>query len=87
MFNFFDEIKSGLRKVDDKLNSYCMINLSGKLLYVEGHKGILALSKELVVFKTKFTKVSVTGEGMLLEELSENTLKISGKIQKVEEER
>jgi len=85
MFNFFEEIKKGLKKTDNEFNGYNIINMSGRLVYVEGHRGLLALSKELVVFKTKHKNISVVGKDMILEELSENTLKISGEIQKVEE--
>lgn len=85
MFNFFGEVKEGLRNAKDMdLTVYNLINISGKILYVEGHCGLLTLSKDLIIFKIKNGRVVVEGEGMFLQELTENTLKITGKIKKVE---
>ncbi len=86
MFNFFNEIKSNLKnKTLHGLDSFNIINLSGNLLYVEGHTGLVTLSKELISFKVKGAVFLVEGQNMLLCELSENTLKISGQIKKVEQ--
>ena len=68
-----------------EIESFNMINMSGQLLYVEGHKGLVTLSKELVSFKIKKGIVLVEGEDLSLLELSENTIKIDGKIKKVEQ--
>lgn len=85
MFNFFDEIKKGLKGVEtDLLNSYNLVNISGKVLYVEGHKGITILSKERVAFKVKHGRVTVEGKNLILQELTENTMKIVGEIRLVE---
>lgn len=85
MFNFFDEIKKGIANVEpDLLNSYNIVNISGKILYVEGHKGLTTLSKELVAFKVKRGRIVVEGKNMYLNELTENTMKIVGEIVKVE---
>lgn len=85
MFNFFGEVKESLKNSKDlNLSSYNIINISGKILYVEGHCGLVTLSKEIIAFKINGGRVVVEGEDMLLQELTENTLKISGKIKKVE---
>lgn len=84
MFNFFDEIKSKARLKNDVLVDYNMVNISGKLLYVEGHKGITILSPNSVAFKVKGGRIVVEGENLMLLELSENTMLIQGKIDKVE---
>ena len=84
MFNFFDEIKKGTVVEPDLLNSYNLVNISGKILYVEGHKGLTLLSKEIITFKVKSGRVCVEGKDMVLSELSENTMKILGQIDKVE---
>lgn len=81
MFNFFDEIKS---KNQNMLDTFQIINMSNKILYAEGHKGLVSLSKELISFKVKDGRIVVEGEEMFLLELTENTIKISGKIKKVE---
>ncbi len=86
MFNFFGEIKQNLRRAKDlDFVGFNIVNISGKLLYVEGHMGLVLLSKENVRVKIKNGIISVFGKDMILQELSENTLKISGKITKVEQ--
>jgi len=84
MFNFFDEIKQNLKK-NDFLPSYNLINLSGKILYVEGHCGLTILSSTVISFKIKKGRIIVEGTDLFLSELSQNTLKIEGNIKKVEE--
>ncbi len=84
MFNFFDEIKNNLKK-SDFLPSFNLINLSGKILYVEGHCGLTILSPSTIAFKIKKGRIVVEGENLFLSELSQNTLKIEGNIKKIEE--
>ena len=78
MFNFFGEIKKDL-----KVDEFHIINISNRILYVEGHRGIKMLTKSLVVFRVKNGSVEVEGEGLNLSELTENTLKISGEIKRI----
>lgn len=86
MFNFFNEVKENIKNSQTfDLNSFNIINVSGKLLYVEGHKGLITLSKELVSFRVEKSVVIVEGENMILIELSDTTIKIGGKINKVEQ--
>jgi len=86
MFNFFNEVKENL-KDSNKLNldTFNLVNISGRVLYVEGHLGLVTLSKELISFKVKKAVVIVEGKDLVLAELSENTLKICGIIKKVEQ--
>ncbi len=84
MFNFFDEIKKSVGSVEQNLQSYNLVMLSGRALYVEGHLGLSLLSKELIGFKVKRGRVTVEGENLVLHELTENTLTITGQIKKVE---
>ena len=86
MFNFFNEIKENLKNPKGlDLNGFNIINLSGHLLYVEGHLGLITLSKELISFKVKKAVIMVEGKDMILSELSEGTIKICGQILKVEQ--
>ncbi len=86
MFNFFDEIKKNLRGLDKfDLSGFHIVNIDGKLLYVEGLTGLVTLSKESVVVKIKNGFLKIDGENLSLEELCEDTIKISGKIVKVEQ--
>ena len=84
MFNFFSEIK---RNVNKTINAeiFNLINVSGQILYLEGHKGLLSLSKDIISVKVKDAVLIIEGEDMILSELSENTVKICGKIKKVEQ--
>ncbi len=85
MFNFFDEIKKSASKLEPNVfNSYNLVNISGKILYVEGHCGLCTLSSELIAFKVKNGRVVVEGKDLLLNELTENTMKIVGEIVRVE---
>lgn len=86
MFNFFGEVKNNIKNSNNlDFNAFNIINISGNLLYVEGHYGLLTLSKDLISFKVKKGVIIVEGQDMLLAELNENTLKITGRIKKVEQ--
>ena len=86
MFNFLNEIAEVAKKSKDiALDNFNIINLSGKVLYVEGHMGLITLSKEMVSFKIKKGVVMIEGRNLILAELSENTIKICGEIKKVEQ--
>ena len=83
MFNFFNEVKASLKEVE-KLDNFHLINISNRMLYVEGHRGLLTLTKDIISFKVRGGVVMVEGSGLYLLELTENTIKISGDIKKVE---
>lgn len=86
MFNFFGEIKQNLKDTNKlELDVFNLVNISGKILYAEGHLGLVTLSKELISFKVKRAVIMVSGKDLVLSELSENTLKICGQITKVEQ--
>ena len=86
MFNFLNEVKQNLKNPQGlDLNGFNIINLSGHLLYVEGHLGLVTLSKEIISFKVKKAVIVVEGQDMMLSELSDNTIKITGQIKKVEQ--
>ena len=85
MFNFFNEIKNKIGEIDSDLyNNYNIINVSGKLLYVEGHKGVTIISPDMISFKIKSGRVVVDGKKMFLKEITDNTLLIQGDINKME---
>lgn len=83
MFNFFDELKS-LLKNENFIDKYNIVLVSGKLLYAEGHTGICQLSKEVISFKYKGGIIIVEGKDLVLNELLDTTLKITGDIKRVE---
>lgn len=84
MFNFFDEIKGKSQKCKDKIFDFNLVNISGGILYVEGHMGLTILSPSTIAFKVKSGRVVVEGQCMSLTELTSNTMLIEGKIQKTE---
>ena len=85
MCSFFDEIKKTIVACEPQvLASYNLINISGKILYVEGHLGLTELSRERISFKVKKGRVTVEGEDLLLAELADCTMKIVGQIKLVE---
>jgi len=83
MFNFFSEIKKGL-KDNEIFGEYNLISISGKILYVEGHRGLTFISKELIAFKVKNGRINIEGKNLSLSELTDNVLKISGEIKNIE---
>ncbi len=85
MFNFFNELKKSLSHYQQQtITNYHLVNVSGKMLYVEGHLGLTILSKEMIAFKVKGGRVTVEGANLILSELTENTMKIVGDIKKTE---
>ena len=83
MFNFFEEIKKEL-SMSDLSSEYQLVNISGKIVYVEGHRGLVSLGEELIVFKTKRKIISVSGKDLKLKILSKTTLSIIGEIEAIE---
>lgn len=83
MFNFFDEIKKEL-KLEGLDAGYQIVDVGGKVVYVEGHLGVLRLSDELIMFKTKKKIISVSGRGLKLKILTKTTLSIMGEIESIE---
>lgn len=86
MFNFFNEIKNSAKKIKVS-GRYNLVNISGELVYVEGHKGITLLSSDVVSFKVKDGRINIYGKNLVLSELADDTLKISGQIDKIEADR
>ena len=81
MFNFFDEIKSCVKNINNKYN---IVNMSGKLVYIEGHKGLSVLSKEMICLRVKKGSIKIEGRELILKELYDECVKISGIIEKIE---
>ena len=67
---------------NDLKNSVCFrYLLTG---YVEGHKGLDLLSKNLICLKLKKGRIKIEGKDFVLRELYDDCIKISGKIEKIE---
>jgi sporulation protein YqfC len=82
VFNFFSEIKREL-KLPDFEGGYNIVNINGKTAYIEGHRGLISLSDNLVMIKVKDKIVSVNGCQLKLKQMSSNTMSIVGEIQNI----
>ena len=83
MFNFFNEIKNSVKKIK-VTERYNIINISGQIVYVEGHKGITLLSSDVIAFKIKDGRINIYGKSLSLSELADDTLKVTGVIDRIE---
>lgn len=84
MFNFFDELKTKTTHIKELIHDFNIVNVSGRVLYVEGHAGLTILDKNMIAFKINKGRVVVEGEDLVLSELTSNTMLIEGKILKTE---
>lgn len=82
MFNFFEELK---KKGDGQLLcDYNIVDISGKMIYVEGHLGLTVMTDKMIAFKIKSGRMVIEGNGLFLSELTDNTMLIKGDIVKME---
>ena len=84
IFNFFSELKEKCGLKLEEISPYNIVNIGGQIVYIEGHKGLLKLSGDIISCKLKTGLVEVKGNNMFLKELTENTILIQGKIYKIE---
>ena len=61
-----------------------MVDIAGKVLYIEGHKGLLSFGEEKICIKLKKGEIIVCGKGLSLVKLTQNTIAVRGKIEKVD---
>lgn len=80
MFNFFESLKKEFNLPKELFGKFNVVLVSGNFLYIEGHKGILKLSQENMTFKTKKGVLVVLGSNLVLKELTNTTVAITGKI-------
>lgn len=79
MFNFFEEVKKRAKN-NRLLTDYNILLVSGRLLYVEGHCGVTIINPTLIAFRVKGTRFEVSGRGLEITELTDNTILIEGEI-------
>jgi sporulation protein YqfC len=82
VFNFFSEIKKEL-KLPDIDGGYNLVNINGKAVYIEGHKGLISISSETIQFKVKDKIIIVSGKDLKLKILSSVTSSIAGEIENI----
>lgn len=83
MFNFFIELKKHF-KLDNQISSYQMINMSNRFIYLEGHKGILNFTDNMINIKVKSGVLVIKGKDLFLSEISCDTISIKGEINCIE---
>ncbi len=84
MFNFFDEIVSDFGLEVDFVNSFNLINMSNRLVYVEGQKGIVLISDDAISFRVKKGIVTICGQNLRIKRITNTTLTLVGNIKKIE---
>lgn len=84
MFNFFSEIKKELINENALLGNFNIINMSNQVVYIEGHKGIVSISKDSISLKVKKALIKIYGEDLILRKITKSTLIVEGKIKSVE---
>lgn len=65
------------------LNNYRYINIDGKYVYLEGHKGILHLSDEEISFKLKKKTLNIKGYNLKIKILDNTTSVVEGNVLQV----
>lgn len=84
MFNFFNEIKSKFKGMQDVVLPYQSVMLGNFLLYVEGFSSLITYTKETIVFKVKSGVLTIFGKDLQIKEMSPSTITITGTISQVE---
>lgn len=84
MFNFFNELTNSLNLEFDAVGSFNLVNISNKVVYVEGQKQILKISSEQIIIKVKNGEISITGQDLVIKRITNTTLIIIGKIKQIE---
>lgn len=80
---FFDEIKKSL-KIENLEFASPVVTVFGRVgASVEGHKGVLYFSSEEIRFKTKGRILSISGQNLVIIEVSEHDAVVSGSVEKV----
>ena len=65
-------------------DGYRIVNFSGKAVYVEGIKSILLFDSSQVALKLKKGAIKITGSGIMIKELMQGTILVTGTVTNVE---
>ena len=84
MFNFFSELVADFGIEVDKANSFNIVNMSNKLVYIEGQKGVVKIGSESMSIRVKGGVVVVFGQNLKLKKITGTTVCIVGKIEGIE---
>lgn len=84
MFKFFNEVIADFGLENEVVNSFNIINMSNKLIYIEGHKGVISINSDVISVRVKKGAVCIYGKNLILKKISGTTLCINGEIKKIE---
>ena len=65
---------------DSVFSSYRCLNLSGRAVYVQGHKGFVTFDASRAVFRVEKKRLCVSGENLHIKHLSQTDAVITGEI-------
>lgn len=83
--NLLDEIDSYVAKeYGITFNDYRLVNISGKVLYIEGHTGINILGQNEMSFRLKKKMLTIKGENLIVKYFDKSTAIVLGKIVQVD---
>lgn len=84
MFNFFSELALDYNLNIGEYNQFNLVNLSNRLVYIEGQKGIIKIATDCITFRVKKSVISVFGQNLTIKRITDTTLVISGEIKQIE---
>ena len=84
MFNFFNELALDYNLNIGGYNQFNLVNLSNKLVYIEGQKGIIKISTDCITFRVKKSVISVFGQNLTIKRITDSVLVIAGEIKQIE---
>ena len=84
MFNFFNELIGDYGLEISHANKFNLINLSNKLIYIEGHQGVISIAQNIVTVRVKKGVIVISGNNLKIRQITSNTLSVSGEIKSIE---
>ena len=84
MFNFFSELVADFGIEIDKVNSFNIVNMSNKLVYIEGQKGVIKIGDDSMSIRVKGGVIVVFGKNLKLKKITGTTVCIVGEIHQIE---
>lgn len=86
MFHFFNEINNMLElPITSVTLSYEYVNLSGKVIYVQGYRDILNFDDTNIILKLKDGELHISGQNLNIRDLNPHSILIEGKVFGVQE--
>lgn len=71
-------------KSASKNNAFKYVNFNNEIFYIQNFKDIISFSSEEVIIKLFQGEISIFGDNLKIQEISQKYLCVSGKIAKIE---